>query len=122
MRPSVMLVSAIEVAAGFWSGGKGVVHRAANVRRGQTSQNCFTSTTGDKLVSKVSADKIADYMGATNKFTDFICEHRPAPPRVRPSKGAQVSWELNAMRRHLKKRFIIIGRWHSMLARRFRCR
>ena len=97
----VMLVSAIEVAAGFWRAAKdSSVDRLSEVR--PDLARLLEECGGHELVAKV-ADKIADYMGATKKFTDFICEHRPSPLKVRPSEGAQVSWELNAMKRHLKK-------------------
>ena len=97
----IMLVSAIEVAANFWRANKdSPTDRLIEAKPNLAKLLCEYDD--DELVTKV-ADMIADYMGATKKFTDFICEYKPPPPRVRPSKSAQVSWEHSEMRRGLRK-------------------
>ena len=57
----------------------------------------------DLARAKTGVDQIADTMGSTKKFVDFISEYLPSPPSVRPlGRVAQVCWESAEMRRHLK--------------------
>jgi hypothetical protein len=63
---------------------------------------------GETLVAEV-APLIADYMGSTKKFVDFILEHLPEPPSHRPPEAFQHPWNPSSIRKSLK----IIYDWRS---------
>lgn len=48
---------------------------------------------------KIVADEIADSIGATRKFVEFVLRFLPRPPLNRPGMGFQIHWE----KRDLKK-------------------
>jgi hypothetical protein len=103
----LMLVSAVETAANHW--------RAANetaVERLRTSRpelaELLVKVGGQEHLSQV-ADMIADYMGATRKFLDFLIEFMPDAPEPRPRDYDQHSWEPTALKKSLKP----IYRWRS---------
>ena len=96
----LMLVSAVETAANHW--------RAANetaIERLRTSRpalaELLVKVGGQEHLSQV-ADMIADYMGATRKFVDFLIEFMPDPPEPRPRAHDQHSWETTALKKSLK--------------------
>ena len=97
----VMLVSAIEVAAGHWRATQASPIDRLSEAKPALAQ-LLRAAGGEGLIAKV-ADQIADTMGSTKKFVDFISEYLPSPPSVRPlGSVAQVCWESAEMRRHLK--------------------
>jgi hypothetical protein len=103
----LMLVSALETAAGHWRS----VEESPIERLGASKphlEKILEDAGGTELVSKV-ADEIADYMGATKKFIDFILEFLPEPPTERPHENLQVSWNPKDM----KKTMGIIYNWRS---------
>lgn len=96
----LMLVSAIETAAAHW--------RAANdtaIERLRTSRpelaNLLVKVGGEEHLSQV-AEMMADYMGATRKFLDFLVAFMPDAPLPRPSDYDQHSWESGALKSSLK--------------------
>jgi hypothetical protein len=103
----LMLVSAVETAANHW--------RAANqspVERLRTSRpelaDLLVKVGGEEHLSQV-ADLIAEYMGATRKFIDFLIEFMPPVPLPRPRDFDQHSWET----KDLKKSLRTIYGWRS---------
>ncbi|MDX6530264.1 MAG: hypothetical protein QOH41_2554 [Blastocatellia bacterium] len=96
----LLLVSAAETAANHW--------RAANetaVERLRTSRpelaELLVNVGGQEHLSQV-ADLIADYMGATRKFLDFLIEFMPDAPEPRPRAYDQHSWEHVALKKSLR--------------------
>jgi hypothetical protein len=96
----LLLVSAVETAANHW--------RAANERaieRLRTSRpelaKLLVKVGGQEHLSQV-ADMIADYMGATRKFLDFLIEFMPDAPVPRPRDHDQHSWESTVLKKSLK--------------------
>jgi hypothetical protein len=96
----LMLVSAVETAANHW--------RAANetaIERLRTSRpelaELLVNVGGQEHLSQV-ADMIADYMGATRKFLDFLIEFIPHALQPRPRAYDQHSWEPAALKKSLR--------------------
>lgn len=103
----LMLVSAVETAAGHWR-----TTKESPVERVSASmpelKTMLVAAGGNELFEKV-AGKIADYTGATKKFIDFVLTFLPEPPTERPHENLQVSWELEDM----KKMMSVIYNWRS---------
>lgn len=103
----LLLVSAIETAAGRWRRTK-----ESNVERLWASKQelaeLLQSEGGDELVHKV-ADLLAHQLGATKKFRDFVLEFLPGPPVQRPPEYGQHSWNRKSIRRSMNK----IYEWRS---------
>lgn len=103
----VMLVSAVEAAAGHWK-----TSTESPEERLRTSkpdlEKLLEAEGGRELVSKV-APLIADYMGSTRKFIDFLLDFLPDPPSKRPPEHAQHPWDKKSM----KKSLATIYRWRS---------
>ncbi len=97
----VMLVSALEAAAGYWRAAKeSPVERLRASKPKLVEQ--LTQIGGEDLVSEV-ASQIADSLGATRKFMDFILTFLPAPPQERPPAWNQLSWGRKDMEKSLRK-------------------
>ncbi|HKZ71328.1 MAG TPA: hypothetical protein VJ020_14670 [Anaerolineales bacterium] len=103
----LMLVSAIEVAAGHWRSAKETPVERLTTSRPEL-ERLLRTVGGEELVEQV-AEQIADYMGATKKFIDFVLEFLPDPPPDRPPLGFQHSWDREAIKETLK----IIYHWRS---------
>lgn len=103
----LMLVSAIETAANYWRSSK----ESPTDRLTESKPDLvklLIDYGGDELVSKV-ANYIADHLGATKKFIDFVLEFAPDPPRHRPPQAFQLSWD----KKNLKNSLRIIYGWRS---------
>jgi hypothetical protein len=103
----VMLVSAIETAAGHWRQSKESPIEKLRASRPELVAK-LVEVGGNDLASYM-ADQIADSIGATKKFIDFVLEFLPDPPLQRPSAGFQLSWDKS----YLKKSLNIIYKWRS---------
>jgi len=103
----IMLVSAIETAAGHWRAATDPPLARLRVSR-PALEVLLKESGGEELVMKV-ADMIADYMGAGKKFIDFIIHFLPEPPTKRPPEFFQHSWE----QQELKKSLRTIYTWRS---------
>jgi hypothetical protein len=103
----IMFVSAIETAAGHWRAAKESPIERLRASRPDL-EKLLEEAGGQELVLKV-ADQIADYMGATRKFIDFVLEFLPEPPKERPPEFFQCSWERESMERSMR----IIYNWRS---------
>lgn len=103
----LMLVSAVETAAGYWRAAKD-----SPIERLQFSQprlgELLKEAGGEELTLKV-ADMIADYMGSGKKFVDFIVEFLPTPPEKRPPEFYQITWNAKDLEKPLRK----IYNWRS---------
>jgi len=49
------------------------------------------------------AKEIADSLGVTKKFVDFLIKYKPAIPEKRPETFCQMSWEEEALRKAFRK-------------------
>ena len=103
----VMLVSAVEAAAGHWKATEESPQERLRASRPDL-EKLLEAKGGRKLVSRV-AEQIADYMGSTKKFIDFVLEFMPEPPSKRPPEHAQHPWDRKGMKKSLRT----IYRWRS---------
>jgi len=96
----IMFVSAIETAANQWR-----KEREPNIERMKVSkpelEKKLMEIGGGKLVRLV-ADEIADSLGMTKKFIDFIIHFLPNPPEKRPPEYAQISWDIDNIKKVLR--------------------
>jgi hypothetical protein len=86
----LLLVSAIETAAGRWDQSK--LSAAERVRYSKPELAEAIETKCPELFRFI-AEKIADTMGVTRKFVDFILAFLPPPPEPRPHLAFRVPWE-----------------------------
>ena len=96
----LLIVSAVEAAAGFWRPGTEAPVEKLKISRPKL-EPLLLKAGGTELLEAV-ATEIAPYMGATKKFIDFMKEFLPAPPQQRPWEWAQHSWDEKPMRNTLK--------------------
>ena len=97
----LMLVSAVEVAAGQWRSSKeSALERMLDFKPDLAD---LLRPHGEELMSHVAV-KIADFMGSTRKFRDFLLTFLPEPPIERTEEAHQHPWTTEA----LKKTFNII--------------
>lgn len=95
-----MLTSAVETAASCWRATREAPLDRLRASRPH-SEEMLKEYGGDELVLKV-AKEMADYMGATKKFIDFILEFLPEPPAERSYEWAQHPWDAKNMRDSMK--------------------
>lgn len=103
----VMLVSAIEAAAGNWRTTK--ESPAERLRASKPDLATLLEAAGDDDLLQRVAEIIADYMGSTKKFVDFVVEFLPAPPKDRPGEAFQHMWDAKSLTKSLR----IIYDWRS---------
>lgn len=79
----LLLVSAIEIAAGFWN-----ADRTTAVEKLKMSKpdlfGILSKTSDTDLLIKV-AEELHPLLGATGKFINFCKTFKPEPPRIRPT-------------------------------------
>ena len=96
----LMLVSAVETAANHWR----KTEDTPPLERLKISKpklvQILKDTGIEDLPEKV-ADCLADTIGSTKKFTDFIMEFLPEPPSNRPNHF-QHPWECKALKKTMK--------------------
>jgi len=97
----LFLVSSIETAANHWRKKQETPEDRLRASKPEL-ETLLRKTGGETLISKV-AIMIADYMGATKKFIDFIMRFLPEPPDIRPPDFAQLNWEKASVEKALKK-------------------
>lgn len=103
----IMLVSAIETAAGHWRAAtEPPIERLRASRPGL--EKMLRDVGGEEFVLQI-AEQLAPYMGATKKFTDFVLEFLPGPPVSRPGDFSRHSWE----RKPLKKTLEVVYNYRS---------
>ncbi len=95
----LLLVSSVETAANCWR-----VAKDSPVERLTSSKPnlalLLTNSGGDELMQKVAIE-IADYMGATKKFVDFLINFLPPAPDKRAASYSQIVWEQKEMKKSL---------------------
>lgn len=101
----LMLTSAIETVAHQWRKSK-ASHvermRSAKPKLEPILRKYARKKQADHLVQEI-AQEIADSMGATKTFREFIIAFLPPPPSLRPPEWAQLSWEHSDMMKTLNK-------------------
>ena len=102
----IFLVSAIETVADYWSKGTYSAIERLELFKPELLP-LLKDSGGDELANHV-AEMIADFMGATSKFVDFLLTHKPDPPRGERSSD-RICWEDDQLRKYLR---IIYG-WRS---------
>lgn len=104
----LLLVSSIETAAKDWSETKNTsIERLKDFNK--DLYQLLESKLDQNSIKKV-ADILVNYMGATKKFTGFILEFFPEPPKNRSNlKYGLIEWDNNSIEKPLK----IIYDWRS---------
>ena len=95
----LLLISAAETAANQWR-----VQQDSPVDRLKQSKPDlydYLESKGTEILSTV-AGQIADSLGVTKKFVDFIIEFLPPPPTARPAAWCQYSWEAANVRKGMR--------------------
>jgi hypothetical protein len=95
----LMMVSAVETAANQWRKGK-----EAPVDRLKTSKPrlCdYLLSLGTDVPERV-AEEIAESLGSTKKFMDFVLDFLPPPPSTRPPVAFQHPWDTGEIRETLR--------------------
>ncbi|MBP8055091.1 MAG: hypothetical protein KA314_04585 [Chloroflexi bacterium] len=92
----LLMVSAIEVAANHWRPAQEPAVERLNASSPELVK-LLQEKGGDGFVQQV-ADLIADKLGSTKKFIDFIIEFLPKPPQDRPPEGFQIQWSKSGMK------------------------
>jgi hypothetical protein len=110
----IMLVSAVETAAGYWRVTTDSPLDRMHISRPEL-EPLLAGAGGEELVLRV-AEQIADFMGAGKKFIDFLIEFLPEPPAERPNHFG-ISWE----ERDLRRSFRTIYGWRSPAGFLFPC-
>jgi len=93
------MVSAVEVAARFWN--QGIGSATERVRDSKSELAKVLEAISPEHFAEV-ADLIADYMGMTKKFRDFLIEHLPHPPTPRPPWG-EITWNSSNLKKIFNK-------------------
>lgn len=96
----IFFVSAIETSANHWRREKELPLDRMRAFKPELEQ--LLDRYSSELPEKV-ANIIAEYMGSTKKFLDFVIHFLPDPPAKRPKGLLQISWETRAMRKSLTK-------------------
>jgi hypothetical protein len=103
----IMLVSAVEAAAGYWRASQEPA--VERLRAAEPELASLLENAGGETLCLEVADMIADYMGVTKKFVDFVLEFMPPPPQERPPESAQHPWDNKTLEQSLRA----IYRWRS---------
>jgi hypothetical protein len=83
----LMLVSALETVAGYWS--RELATPVERLRQSRPNlEALLLKVGGEELVQRVAAE-IADYMGATKKFVDFLLAFMPAAASAKKAQPFQ---------------------------------
>ena len=97
----IMLVSAIEAAAGFW---RAETEDSTDRLRSSRPdlERVLIQAGGQDHLTRV-AELMAPYMGATRKFIDFVMEFLPDPPQPRPPDHLALNWGIDNIKDVLGK-------------------
>lgn len=96
----VMLVSSIETAANRWRTAD--VSTLEKLKDSKPELVAFLDDTGVEGLSSQVAEYVADSLGSTKKFVDFVMRFLPLPPSVRPAEWGQHSWEPQQMNKTMR--------------------
>jgi hypothetical protein len=96
----VMLVSSIEAAANRWRTAD--VSPLEKLKDSKPELVAFLDDTGVEGLSSKVAECVADSLGSTKKFVDFVMRFLPLPQSVRPAEWGQHSWEPQQMNKTMR--------------------
>ena len=96
----LLLVSALETAANQWRKKSG--DKIARLRESKPELYEFLNKLQEPSVLTTVAEHIADSLGITKKFVDFILNFLPDPPPLRPPVSAQFTWKTNELKKALQ--------------------
>jgi hypothetical protein len=96
----LMLVSAVETAAVQWRKDKG--SPAERLKASKTELYDYLLSLGSDVPERVAA-YVADSLGATKKFLDFLMSFKPPAPSLRPPDWVQHSWDETSLKRTIRK-------------------
>jgi hypothetical protein len=97
----LMLVSAVETAANRWQKTKG--DPVDRMRESRPELTEYLEQIGKPEVLSEVARQIADALGTSKKFVDFIVRFLPVRPPVRPPTDFQFLWEEPEIRKALRQ-------------------
>jgi len=98
----LMFASAVETAANYWRSSEETPRqRLQSSNRGLELDELLVTVGGEPHAEKV-AEMIADSLGSTKKFKDFIVHFPPAEPPKRPNNG-KLPWDTENLRKSLTK-------------------
>ena len=97
----ILLISAIEVAAGHWNSTTMSNIKAMEYFKPDLFE--LLEEEGSKELVRRVANKLVGLIGSQRKFIDFALKYLPEPPENRPSEAWQHSWEKNILEISLKK-------------------
>jgi hypothetical protein len=87
----LLLVSALETASNEWRRSAcGAVER---LREGKPTLYKYLADLEDQSILDRVAKEVAESLGVTKKFVDFVQAFRPDPPSERPPVGFQFDWK-----------------------------
>lgn len=97
----LMLVSAVETAANEWhaAGDSALVRLEAE----KPELVEYLQGIGRKGLAERVANEFVDSIGATRKFVEFLINHLPPPPDIRPAEAFQVEWTSGNLKRAFKE-------------------
>jgi len=93
----LMIVSAVEGAAYHWKQSEDSPLDRLKISKPDLVK--LLDDTGIQDLSTKVANHIADSIGCTKKFIDFIINFLPPPPQNRPEKWGQFTWEEGEMKK-----------------------
>jgi hypothetical protein len=96
----LMLVSAVETAANQWQKEKDPP--AIRLETSLPDLFHYLSELGAEVPARVAAH-IADMLGSTRKFVEFLITFLPSPPEVRPPIGFQHPWDKDNLEKTFRK-------------------
>lgn len=100
----LLLVSALETAANSWQKKKG--DKIARLRDSKPELYEYLNSLNDGSILATVAKQIADSLGITRKFVDFVLKFLPEPPELRPPEWAQFKWEPIQLEEALKTIYV----------------
>lgn len=95
----LLLVSAVETAANQWRTKQDSPLDRLKYSKAELYE--YLNANSPEILATV-AEKIADTLGATKKFVDFILEFLPPAPTARPLTWQQYSWEIENVRKGMR--------------------
>jgi hypothetical protein len=96
----LMLVSAVETAANRW--GRSIKESAVErLKDAKPKLHQILEGVHVPGLVEIVAEEIADSLGSTRKFIDFVMRFLPPPPGKRPPEAFQFPWDQKEMRKAL---------------------
>jgi len=90
----------LEVAANEWQKEQG--DKIARLQHSKPDLYKFLVNLEDRSILPTVAEHIADSLGITRKFVEFVSKFLPDPPQLRPPELAQFNWESSQLKKALR--------------------